>query len=155
MGSIKMEGGSNMSTERISELLDLMQSHNLVELELEESGFKVRLCKPNPVMQTMVAAPLPVAVQAAGNVVPQAASTEGLVTIESPIVGTFYSASSPDSEAFVKVGSTIAAGSVVCIIEAMKVMNEVKATCSGTIAQILVQNGEPVEYGQPLYLVKP
>src|SRR5262249_7212781 len=86
-----------------------------------------------------------------------AATTDdsGLLTIKSPMVGTFYAASGPDAKAFVSVGSVVDEESDVCIIEAMKVFNNIKAECRGTIAKILVQNGETVEFGQPLFLVKP
>ncbi|MHC4883716.1 MAG: acetyl-CoA carboxylase biotin carboxyl carrier protein [Planctomycetota bacterium] len=143
-----------MSTERIGELLDLMKDHELVELELEEKDFKVRLCKHNPVVQAVAAAPAIAAPAAAAAPAEAASPVEG-EKVESPIVGTFYASPAPDAEAFVKVGTTVTPDTVVCIIEAMKVMNEVKAGCSGTIAEMLVQNGEPVEYGQALFVVKP
>jgi acetyl-CoA carboxylase biotin carboxyl carrier protein len=145
-----------MSTERIQELLQLMESHELAELELEEGDFKVRLCKQTgPVMQA-AALPAPTAPPATteGVTEPAPEEMEGTV-IESPIVGTFYRSPAPDADAFVKVGDRVEDETVVCIVEAMKVMNEVKAQTSGSIARILVENGDPVEFGQPLFLVKP
>ncbi|NNF44159.1 MAG: acetyl-CoA carboxylase biotin carboxyl carrier protein, partial [Phycisphaerales bacterium] len=86
---------------------------------------------------------------------PAAADASGLHTIESPMVGTFFAAANPDAPPFVSVGSTVGPDTVVCIMEAMKIFNEIKAECSGTIQQVLVENGESVEFGQPLYLVQP
>jgi acetyl-CoA carboxylase biotin carboxyl carrier protein len=82
-------------------------------------------------------------------------TTAGLVVIESPMVGTFYRASSPTAEPYVREGDTIKQGQIVCIIEAMKLMNEIEAKASGRIAKVLVENGQPVEYGQPLFLIDP
>lgn len=147
-----------MSIEKIGKLLEMMNENDLVELELEEGDFKVKLKKPgyNFVATPAMAMPagLPAAPAAA---VPAAAAEDdlsGLIPVLSPIVGTFYSAPSPDAEPFVSVGTKVGNDSVVCIVEAMKIMNEVKAEVSGTVEKILVKNGEPVEYGQPLFLVK-
>lgn len=145
-----------MSLKRIKELLALMEEHGLAELELAEGEFKVRLKKNTgpefAAMPAMNAAP-PVAAGAE----PTAVATEdaGLVPIKSPIVGTFYHAPTPEADPFVKEDDRVGKDSVVCIIEAMKIMNEVPAGLSGTIAKILVENGEPVEYGQPLFMVRP
>jgi acetyl-CoA carboxylase biotin carboxyl carrier protein len=149
-----------MSSERIRELLEMMDSHDLAELELEEGEFKVRLAKRQSVLNVQGApAALPVApASAPAEAAPEAATAAedaDLVPVESPIVGTFYQAPSPDADTFVKVGDTVNDETVVCIIEAMKVMNEVKAGTSGSVAKILVQNGEAVEYGQPLFLIRP
>ncbi len=142
-----------MSSERIQELLQLMAEHGLSELELEEGEFKVRLAKPTAPVAG-VAAPAPMA--AAPAAAPAAAAVDSdLVPIDSPIVGTFYRSPAPDADPFVKAGDSVDDEAVVCIVEAMKVMNEVKSGVRGTIAQILVENGEAVEYGQPLFLVKP
>jgi len=141
-----------MSSERIQELLQLMAEHGLSELELEEGEFKVRLAKPTaPVASVAAPAPMAAAPAPAG----AAAVDSDLVPIDSPIVGTFYRSPAPDADAFVKAGDSVDDEAVVCIVEAMKVMNEVKSGVRGTIAQILVENGEAVEYGQPLFLVKP
>lgn len=147
-----------MSTERIKELLELMEDHNLAELEMEEGEFKVRLAKHQAVL---AGAPAAIPVQAAvpaGDAAAAAApvkDTSNLIPVNSPIVGTFYQAPAPDADPFVKVGDSVSKDTVVCIIEAMKVMNEIKAETGGTIAEVLVENGEAVEYGQPLFLVKP
>ena len=142
------------STERIEKLLELMESHSLNELELEEKDFRVRLAKQAPALLAapQVAAP----VVPAGGVAPAAGPDRtGLVPVKSPIVGTFYKSPAPDADPFVKIGDTIGEDTVVCIVEAMKVMNEVKSGVNGAIAEILVQNGEAVEFDQPLFMVRP
>lgn len=153
------------SVDKIKQLLELMQENDLVEMELEEDAFKVRLKKPgaNVTMVPQVAAPVAQAAPAAGAPVAPVAPAPGaeaavdpnLVPINSPIVGTFYASPSPEADAFVAVGASVTSDSVVCIVEAMKIMNEVKAGVSGVIEKILVENGDPVEYGQPIFLVRP
>lgn len=140
-----------------------MKRSELSEFELEEEGFKLRLTRKGneaPQVIQAVAAPAaqplasaaPAAVPAATESTP--AEDPNLSTITSPMVGTFYSAASPESPSFVKVGQKTDADTVVCIIEAMKVMNEIQAELSGTIVECLVENGQAVEYGQPLFKVK-
>jgi acetyl-CoA carboxylase biotin carboxyl carrier protein len=145
----------------IKQVVDLMKRSDISEFEFEEDGFKLRLSSKGadapqiihaaPVAQTT--APFPVAAPAAGEVATQV-EEKGISIIPSPMVGTFYSASSPESPAFVKVGAKVSNDSVVCIIEAMKVMNEIQAEMSGTITELLVENGEAIEYGQPLFKIK-
>jgi len=150
-----------MSVDRIKELLELMAEHDLVELEVEEGGeFKVKLKKPCAQMAVMPAA-MPMAQmsqsQAGGPSPAQVAPAEddpNLVPIKSPIVGTFYSAPAPDADPFVKEGDKVSKDTIVCIVEAMKIMNEVKAEVSGTIEKILIENGEAVEYGAPIFMVR-
>ncbi len=148
-----------MSIEKISKLVELMNENDLVELQLEETDFKIKLKKPGcnmiatPAMMAP-SMPVPAGIPASAPASAPVDDTAGLTPIPSPIVGTFYSAASPESDSFVSVGDTVSADTVVCIVEAMKIMNEVKAEISGTIEKILVKNGEPVEYGQPLFLVK-
>lgn len=147
-----------MSLDKIRELLVMMNDNELVEMELEEPDFKIRLKKPGSAMPAapmpMAYAPAPVAAAAAA---PAAKAVEeaGLVPIKSPIVGTFYRASSPDSDPFASEGTTVGKDTTVAIIEAMKIMNEIKAEVSGVIVKIMVENGDPVEYGQPLFMVRP
>ena len=143
----------------VVELLGLMNEHGLGELEIEEGGSRVRLKKaaPEPVHTTVISAanPAPQTAAAAAADSPAPAETEpGTAEVLSPIVGTFYRASSPETESFVDIGDEVNEETVVCIIEAMKVMNEIKAEQRGKITAILVENGEPVEYGQPLFRVK-
>ena len=152
-------------TKRVKELIQLMAENELTEIELVEDKAKITLRRAGavvPVAAPVAYAPAPVAAPAAASAPAAAApaapakdADAGLVPIKSPMVGTFYTSANPDSDPFVQVGSNVTANSVVCIIEAMKVFNEIKAEASGTIAKILVQNGKPVEYGQPLFLIKP
>ncbi len=152
-----------MSVDKISALLELMKQYDLVEMEVEEKDFSVALrkqgafCAQQPMMPAAYAQPMamPAPAPAAQSATPApAAADPGLVEIKSPIVGTFYRTPSPESEPFVKEGDKVQKDTVVCIIEAMKIMNEIKAEMDGTIERVLVESGEPVEYGQPLFLVR-
>lgn len=138
-----------------------MKRSEISEFEIEEKDFKLRLCRKNGETQIIhAAAPLAAAPAAAAPApaAPTAAAApveeKGISMVTSPMVGTFYTAASPESPAFAKVGSKVGADSIVCIIEAMKVMNEIQSEISGTITEILVENGAAVEYGQPLFKVK-
>lgn len=153
-------GASFTDTKRVRELVALMAENNLSEIELVEDKSKITLKRGGAAVP--MAAPAPVAhhAYAPAAVAPPAAPAapapeENLIPIKSPMVGTFYTAANPDSDAYVTIGSEVAETTVVCIIEAMKVFNEIHAEVSGTIAKILVQNGQVVEYNQPLFLVKP
>jgi len=157
-------GHSDSDLQKIKKLIDLMKENELVELELESGEEKIVLKRSTPQQAAPaiihVPAPNSSPASAAPVAQPQAAAAgetkdEGLVEIKSPMVGTFYGTPSPDSEAYVEVGSAVSPQTVVCIIEAMKVMNEIKAETAGTIAQILVKSGQAVEYGQVLFKVKP
>ncbi len=149
----------------LRQLVKLMTDNDLSELDLEDKGGeKIRLKRGAPGSVPGGGTPYlvaPTAVSPAAAAAPAATSSEGgddlggLVEIQSPMVGTYYAAPSPDAEAFVTVGSKVGPETVVCIIEAMKVFNEVKAELSGTIQKVLVENGQAVEFGQPMYLVKP
>lgn len=148
-----------MSVEKIKSLLELMRDNDLVELKLREGDFKVVLRKPGAVIAqpAIISAGAPIAAPAATPAAPvkgAAPAEGGLVPIKSPIVGTFYRSPTPEAQPFVNEGSRVSKDTVVCIIEAMKIMNEIRAELSGTIEKVLVENGEPVEYGQPLYLVR-
>jgi acetyl-CoA carboxylase biotin carboxyl carrier protein len=148
-----------MDLDRIQELLKLMEKHGLGELELEDKDLKVRLKKATTAAQVQAAvqSAVPAAAAAAPSAAAGAPAAEEYPpnshVITSPIVGTFYRAPTPDAEMFVDIGDPVDADTVVCIVEAMKVMNEVKAEVPGTILKSLVENGKPVEYGQPLFLV--
>ncbi|MFO8009068.1 MAG: acetyl-CoA carboxylase biotin carboxyl carrier protein [Candidatus Brocadiia bacterium] len=154
--------------ERIRELIKIMADHDLAELEVEEPDLRVKICRtkapvafPAGVMNPSQLQNPPgyhPALQSPAE--PQAepappAREESLIEITSPMVGTFYRAPNPGAESYVSIGSEVDAEDVVCIIEAMKVMNEIKAEVEGTIVEILVQDTEPVEYGQVLFLVEP
>ncbi|MFH0911010.1 MAG: acetyl-CoA carboxylase biotin carboxyl carrier protein [Planctomycetota bacterium] len=149
-----------MSIDRIRELLKIMETHDLAEIEVEEGDSKVRLRKQEggllpPGMHAPPSAATPGFPSAKGQAGKEAGTdATALIPIKSPIVGTFYKAPAPDAEPFVRVGTAIQNSTIVCIVEAMKVMNEVKAGIGGMIAEVLVENGEAVEYGQPLFLVK-
>ena len=139
-----------------------MKRSDISEFEFEEEGFKLRLSSKGAdspqIIQAVPAgqtpAPFPVATPATGEADAIPVEEKGISIIKSPMVGTFYSAASPESPAFVKVGSKVSNDSVVCIIEAMKVMNEIQAEMIGTISELLVENGEAIEYGQPLFKIK-
>ncbi len=134
-----------------------MRKNDLSVFKLEREGFKITLKRGEDPIITTASAPAALPAAAALVAAPTAtpatapANTEKLKEVTSPMVGTFYSAASPDSPPFAKVGQIVTADSVVCIIEAMKVMNEIKAEISGTIVEILATNGKPVQYGQALY----
>ncbi len=147
---------------KLKELVRLMVANDLTELDLRDDQQQVTVKRGGPQAVPVVhQAPVAAAPAAAAPAVPSAPEAppanedEGLVPIESPMVGTFYAKASPEKPAFVNVGDTVGDGTTVCLIEAMKIFNEIKAGRSGSIAKILVQNGEAVEFGQPLFLVKP
>tara|TARA_B100001121_G_scaffold55002_3_gene48483 strand:- start:212 stop:688 length:477 start_codon:yes stop_codon:yes gene_type:complete len=134
---------------KIKDLIKLMEDHDLTAFELEDSGFKVRLEKGGTPEQVIAATP-PVAVEEKA---PEKIVAEETEEISAPMVGTFYKSPSPDADAFVKVGDSVDEGTVVCIIEAMKVMNQIKAEKSGVIQRILVEDASPVEFGQGLFVI--
>ena len=159
---------------KLKELVRLMVANELTELDLRDEQQQVSIKSPDnssPAAVTgvpgvpMVAAPAAPPVAAAAPAPPPAAAApaaaappaeeEGLITIESPMVGTFYSKPSPDKPSFISVGDSLTADSVVCLIEAMKIFNEIKAEQSGTVAKILLNNGDSVEFGQPILLIRP
>ncbi|EAQ81238.1 acetyl-CoA carboxylase biotin carboxyl carrier protein [Blastopirellula marina] len=141
--------------DRLREIIELMKEHELSEIDLREGERQIQMKRGATVAYApapMAAAPAPVASAPAAA---PAADDSHLVTINSPMVGTFYSKPKPDSENFAKVGDHIGEESVVCIIEAMKVFNEIKAELTGKIVSVMVKNEDPVEYGQPLFKVDP
>ncbi|MBX3361088.1 MAG: acetyl-CoA carboxylase biotin carboxyl carrier protein [Phycisphaeraceae bacterium] len=151
---------------KLAELVQLMTDNGLTELELRDENEAVVLKRgqsgvqlPPHMMTPQMMMPMAMPASAPGQAAPGGSSAPssdaGLVAIESPMVGTFYSASNPDSPPFAKVGSQVGPGSVVCLVEAMKVFNEIKSEVSGTIERVLVKNGDAVEFGQKLFLVKP
>ena len=148
--------------EEIRDLADLFEERGLTEFEFENENIRVRLAKMTSA--AFVPAPQPVAVSAPSGGQPaattsstettQAAPESDVQKITSPIVGTFYSAPGPDKEPYVSIGSKVSADTVVCIVEAMKLMNEIQAETSGEIVEIYAENGQPVEFGQPLFGLK-
>jgi acetyl-CoA carboxylase biotin carboxyl carrier protein len=153
-----------MDLRKLKTLIDLVSESNISELEITEAEGKVRIVKagasaPVQYVQTLAPqggptpAPAPAAEMPAAPAPAEAAAPTGHA-IKSPMVGTFYRASSPGAPAFVEVGSQVKEGDTVCIIEAMKILNEIEADKSGTIKQILGENGQAVEYGQPLFIIE-
>ena len=151
---------------KLKELVRLMVANDLTELDLRDEQEQVTLRRPGtqPVVQAapvavaapVAAAPVAAAPAEAAAPAPEApAADEGLVPIESPMVGTFYSSPSPDKPAFVSAGDSVSTETVICLVEAMKIFNEIKAGQSGTVAKMLIENGDAVEFGQPMLLIKP
>jgi len=151
----------DIKVEQIKQLVQMMVDNDLNEVEIALGDDKVLLKrgKPAPAVMPMAMHPVPTAPApaAAAPTAPAAApkADSNLVEIRSPMVGTFYAAPSPDSDPFVKVGASVSESTTVCIVEAMKVMNQINAECTGTIAEVCVRNAQPVEYGQVLFRVKP
>jgi acetyl-CoA carboxylase biotin carboxyl carrier protein len=145
-----------MNIKKIKELVDLMNDNGLSEVEIEQEGVKVKLSKraQGIVEQVITAAPAPAGKPQEKPAAP-AETGKGLKEVTAPMVGTFYRAPAPDADPYVEVGDVIHKGDVICIIEAMKLMNEVKSEVDGKVVEIATENAEPVEYGQPLFLVEP
>ena len=153
----------------LKKVIDMMRKAELTELDIEQEGLTLRLRRgadpvayaapapAAPAPPPAPAAPAPEAPAAPAPAAPApaaAAAAEGTI-ITAPMVGTFYRAASPEAEAFASEGKTVAVGDTICIIEAMKLMNEIKAEVAGTIVKVLIENAQPVEYGQPLFEIKP
>ncbi|MFC7518154.1 acetyl-CoA carboxylase biotin carboxyl carrier protein [Herbaspirillum sp. GCM10030257] len=154
-----------MDLRKLKTLIDLVAESDIAELEVTEGESKVRIVKssgapqsqvvmmqPQSMPQQTLSAPAPAATPAAASIPAAAPEPEGHI-VKSPMVGTFYRASAPGNPAFVEVGATVKEGDTLCIIEAMKLLNEIDADASGVIKQILVENGQPVEFGQPLFVI--
>jgi acetyl-CoA carboxylase biotin carboxyl carrier protein len=166
---------ASVNLEELRELIALLRENGLAELELEREDFRVRLRRegvaasgdhaqympapapvslPNTAAATAPPSPPASATHSGAQASSAAAADQDLHLITSPIVGTFYRSPSPTAEPFVKIGSNVEAASVVCIIEAMKLMNEIQAEATGEVVKIYVENGQPVEYGQPLFGIR-
>jgi acetyl-CoA carboxylase biotin carboxyl carrier protein len=145
--------------EKLKQIIEIMKEHNLVEVQIKHGEDEIAVKKGQAVQPHIAAVPVLIPSAAATPPTtqqqPAAPQQENLVEIKSPLVGTLYSQASPDSEPYVEAGSHVDAQTVVCIIEAMKVMNEIKAETAGTIVEVVAVNGEAVEYGQVLYRVRP
>ena len=161
-----------MDFKQIQELIKLINKSNIGEVSIEEKGFKLTIKQKEEAAQTVIASPQPYpqAYQAPVAAVPQApaapasspekpkatdSATDNLITIKSPMIGTFYRSASPGKPSFVEVGDEITTGKVVCIIEAMKLFNEIESEVKGRIVKVLADDASPVEYDQPLFLVEP
>jgi acetyl-CoA carboxylase biotin carboxyl carrier protein len=159
-----------MDLRKLKTLIDLVSESNISELEITEADGKVRIVKADPAAAAMAApggmaaaapvlqmAPAQLAPAAAPMAAPKAAEAPAAITghvVKSPMVGTLYRASSPDAKAFAEVGQAVKEGETICIIEAMKIMNEIEADKGGTVRQILCENGQAVEFGQPLFVIE-
>jgi acetyl-CoA carboxylase biotin carboxyl carrier protein len=153
-------GGSGdvFDLKKLRQLIELMNEHDLGEVDLKQGQSRVRLRRggePAAPIEVRQSGPAASASRGAAPPVAAAASDEHLVVIKSPMVGTFYSSPSPDAPAFVKVGDRVGRETTVCIVEAMKVFNEIPAEASGQIVAVLVETGAPVEFGQPLFKLDP
>lgn len=154
----------SMDLRKLKTLIDLVSESNVSELEITEADGKVRIVKSAPVVaapvvQTVMApaaAPVAAAPVAAAPAVAAPAAEPAISghIVKSPMVGTFYRASSPNAKPFAEVGQAIKAGEPLCIIEAMKIMNEIEADATGTITKVFCENGQPVEFGQPLFIIE-
>jgi acetyl-CoA carboxylase biotin carboxyl carrier protein len=168
-----------LDLKQIKQIIDLMKRSELSEFAVEEEGFKLKIRRgfnglpivssgrgsshpfvPGPdTVPPLAAAPSPAPAPAPATLAPAAAAAPaqdeaGVVYVKSPMVGTFYRSASPESKPFVEPGAKVADNTVVCIIEAMKIMNEIQAEMTGTVVEVLVENGQPVEYGQRLFKIK-
>ena len=148
-----------MDLRKLKTLIDLVETSGIAELEIQEGEERVRITRASPSspQPMLIQAPAPAVASASAPaalaVAEPAAAVEEAHVVKSPMVGTFYRAASPGAAAFVDVGDTVAQGDTLCIVEAMKLMNEIEADASGTVKAILVENGQPVEFGQPLFLL--
>jgi oxaloacetate decarboxylase alpha subunit len=156
-----------MNLKEIKELIEMLKDTDISELEIERSGVKVRMRKGgdvtfHPVMPRMEYPPAHITAPAVASAAPAPAAEKAAepvktnqIKVTSPIVGTFYRASAPEKPPYVEIGSVVKKGQVLCIIEAMKLMNEIESEAAGKIVQILLENGQPVEYGQALFVIEP
>jgi len=148
-----------MDLELVKQLIELLESSELDQLEVEEEGLRVRLQKqgtlPAHFPSLVMPGAAPPAPSSGATPASEPAAAADTVLIEAPMVGTFYRAPAPDAAPYVEVGDTLSEGTVVCIVEAMKVMNEIKAGVRGTVVEVLVENAQPIEFGQPMFRVKP
>jgi oxaloacetate decarboxylase alpha subunit len=160
--------GVSMNLKELKELIEMLKNTDISELEIERSGVKVRLRKGgdvsfHPVMPRMEYPPAAIVAPstaeperpAAAGTAPAPAAVSNQVNVTSPIVGTFYRANSPEKPPYVEVGDVVKKGQVLCIIEAMKLMNEIESETAGKVVQVRVENGQPVEYGQVLFVIEP
>ncbi len=148
-----------MEISYVKKIIKLLESSSIDEIEIEEEGKKLRVARNQRSSMTYAAAPMaipaaaPLPVAAPTPSAPAATGEKAYHEVRSPIVGTFYRAPSPDADPYVAEGQSVRSGQVLCIVEAMKLMNEIESDVEGTIVKILVENGKPVEYNQPLFLI--
>lgn len=160
MTSDSPRGGDVFDIDRIRQIVELMEQHELSEVDLQQADDRIKLTRGgSSALPAMVAAPAPVAAAPVANPAADAtpsppADAPGTITINSPMVGTFYSKPNPESKPFVEVGQSISDDTVVCIIEAMKVFNEIPAECRGKVVEVLAQDQQPVDFGKPLFRIQ-
>jgi acetyl-CoA carboxylase biotin carboxyl carrier protein len=143
-----------MELEDLKELIELLKETDITEIQVEKDGTKIKIKREKLLTSLDMTVHKPANYQDKG--VPETTDeAQRLVTITSPIVGTFYRAPSPDANPFSEIGMTVSKGQVLCIVEAMKLMNEIESDVDGIVVKILVENGQPVEYGEPLFLIEP
>lgn len=157
-GSAKLRPDALIDPKVLHELINVFQSAGVSDLEVERNGLRVRLRKEEATATPLtreVSIPVPEPGRVSSALPAPLSSGEGMITITSPIVGVFYRSASPDTEAYVEEGTEVKKGQVLCIVEAMKLMNEIESDVDGRVAKILVENAKPVEYGEPLFLIEP
>ena len=140
-----------MDIRKVKKLIELLEESGVAEIEIHEGEESVRISRNSQAAQVMAAAPMPVAAPAPAAEAPAAVDGHA---VKSPMVGTFYRAPSPGAKTFVEVGQSVNAGDTLCIIEAMKLLNQIEADKGGVVKAILVENGQPVEYDQPLFIIE-
>jgi len=147
-----------MELEDLKEIIELLKETDITELQVEKDGTKVKIKRERYLQSIEIPAHRPSVVSAQETMVRDVVADEAeqrLITITSPIVGTFYRSSSPEAASFIEIGQKVKKGQVLCLIEAMKLMNEIECEVDGTVVKALVDNGQAVEYGEPLFLVEP
>ncbi|GAB4390445.1 MAG: acetyl-CoA carboxylase biotin carboxyl carrier protein [Thermodesulfovibrionales bacterium] len=144
-----------MELDDIKELIKLLQDTDVTEIELENEGSRIKVKRGKQVTVEATAARPQAAAPGGPEAAPEGEETQRLVTVTAPLVGTFYRASSPEAPPFVEVGDRVKKGQVLCIIEAMKLMNEIESEVDGVLVRALVENAQAVEYGEPLFLIEP
>ena len=153
MSKGKQPGDNVFDLERIRDIVKLMEEHDLTEVDLQQGDDRIKLGRGGPAPVAPVAAPAAAAPAAAP--VAAAAVDDGSITINAPMVGTFYSKANPESEPFVQVGQMVSPDTIVCIVEAMKVFNEIPAECSGKVLEVLVADQQAVDFGKPMFRIQP
>ena len=154
-----------MDINLIKKLVKIFNTSGITDLEIEEEGFKIKIAnkvrvaqgivQPQTSIQPVPVISQPLATETAPAEEKSVEATNNYHEVRSPIVGTFYRAPAPDADAYVQIGDSVSVGSVLCIVEAMKLMNEIESDADGKVVKILVENGKPVEYNQPLFLIQP
>ncbi len=141
-----------MELDELKGLIELLKETDITELQIEKNGIKIKIKREKLLSSIEISKPVVVQEKPPAETLEE---TQRLITVTSPIVGTFYRASSPEAEPFVEAGAKVKNGQVLCIIEAMKLMNEIESEVEGVVVRILVENGQSVEYGEPLFLIEP